>query len=138
MEPDKRGGRSQEPLHILVVDDDGDVRQVIADMLLDLGYRVSLAKGGATMRAFLATPDAVDLIVLDALMPGETSVELALHARDRGIRLVMISGSPDTMSAFQGRADQLLKKPFRQSELVRAIEHALASEVRGQRSEDPH
>jgi two-component system, OmpR family, response regulator len=125
------------PLHILVVDDDGDVRQVIADMLLALGYRVSLAKGGEAMRAFLETPDAVELIVLDATMPGEPSVNLALHAKRRGIRLIMISGNPDAMREFQDHADQLLWKPFRQAELRRAVEHALSSQMRGQRREDP-
>jgi two-component system, OmpR family, response regulator len=126
-----------EILHVLVVDDDGDVRDVIANFLLDAGYRVSLAKDGEAMRAFLETPDPVDLIVLDASMPGEPSLTLALHAKDRGTRLIMISGNPATMEAFHNRADQLLWKPFRQGDLMRAIEHALASETLGQRIVDP-
>ena len=90
----------REPLHILVVDDDGDVREIIADTSVDLGYRVSVATGGETMRAFLETPDPVDLIVLDASVPGEPSLSLALHAKDQGIRLVMISGNPAKMQEF--------------------------------------
>ena len=125
------------PKHILVVDDDGDVREVICDLLLSLGYRVSLARGGETMRAFLDSPDPVDVIVLDANMPGEPSVGLALHAKEQGIRLVMISGNPDAMKAADDQADQLLRKPFRREALEWAIRHALASETFGQRSEDP-
>jgi len=121
--------------HILVVDDDGDVRDVIADHLTDLGYRVSVATGGETMRAFLETPDPVDLIVLDASVPGEPSVSLALHAKDRGIKLVIISGNPAMMQEFHDRADQLLWKPFRREGLKAAVEQALLSTVSGQRRE---
>jgi len=126
----------REPLHILVVDDDGDVRDIIADTLVDLGYRVSVATGGETMRAFLETPDPVDLIVLDASVPGEPSLSLALHAKDQGIMLVMISGNPAKMHEFHDRADQLLWKPFRREGLKAAIEQALFSTVSGQRRED--
>ena len=124
-------------LHVLLVDDDEFVREAIAEGLVQLGYRVSVAIGGETMRQFLDTPDPVDLIVLDALMPGEPTVTLALHARDRGIKLVVISGSPDKMKEYQDKADQLLWKPFRVEELHRAIELAMASDTFGQRKEDP-
>jgi CheY-like chemotaxis protein len=130
------GDQMREPLHILVVDDDGDVRDIIADLLGDLGYRVSVATGGETMRAFLKTPDTVDLIVLDAVMPGEPSVTLALRAKEQGIKLVMISGYPGKMQEFHDRADQLLWKPFRREELKLAVEQALFSGVFGQRREN--
>ncbi len=121
------------PKHILVVEDDSDVRQVIADQLEELGYRVSLADNGETMRAFLQTLDPIDLIVLDGVMPGEQSESLALHAAERKIRLVMISGSPEHMQKANSRADQLLAKPFRSADLKRAVEAALASDTFGQR-----
>ena len=75
------------PKHILVVEDDSDVRQVIADQLEELGYRVSLADNGETMRAFLQTLDPIDLNVLDGVMPGEQSESLALHAAERKVRV---------------------------------------------------
>jgi two-component system, OmpR family, response regulator len=125
------------PKHILVVEDDSDVRQVIADQLEELGYRVSLADNGETMRAFLQTLDPIDLIVLDGVMPGEQSESLALHAAERKIRLVMISGSPEHMQKANSRADQLLAKPFRSADLKRAVEAALASDTFGQRRTYP-
>jgi two-component system OmpR family response regulator len=67
----------------LLVDDNELVRDAMAEQLMALGHRVSAAKDGETMRRLLDTPDHVDLIVLDALMPDESSVTLALHARDR-------------------------------------------------------
>ena len=121
----------------MLVDDDEFVRTVIAEALVELGYRVSVAIDGETMRQFLDTPDPVDLIVLDALMPGEPAVTLALHARDRGIKLIMVSGNPDKMKQYHDKADQLLWKPFRVEELRYAIELAMASDTFGQRKEDP-
>lgn len=119
------------------MDDNEPVRDVIAEQLVELGHRVSVASDGATMRQSLDTPAPVDLILLDALMPGESGVSLALHARDRGIKVVMISGSPDKMKEYQDKADQLLWKPFRFQDLRRAIELAMASDTFGQRKEDP-
>jgi len=87
-------GRSK---HILVVDDNGDVRDVIVDILQEQNYRVSSATGGSVMRDFLETGDTVDCVILDALMPGEASASLALHLKERGIPVVMISGSHDAM-----------------------------------------
>ena len=122
--------------HILVVDHDGDVRQVVADLLLDLGYLVTLANDASNMRAALDA-DGIGLIVLDASTSDADSIALATLAHDRGIRLVMISGRPEIMEAYQNRADQLLWKPFAGEALQRAVDHAFASGTFGQRKEDP-
>ena len=126
-----------QPKHILVIDHDGDIRDIVAGLLSDLGYRVSVAKDAAATRAILDA-DGVDVIVLDASTSDMTDVSLAMEAKDRGIRLVMISGNPNTMERFHDRADQLLWKPFRRADLERAIQHAFASHTFGQRVEDPN
>lgn len=123
--------------HVLVVDDDGDGRRVIADPLLDLGFRVSLAMDGDAMRAFLEFSELVDVIILNASMPGEGSEMLAMHVKDRGIKLVMISGDPERMQRAEACADQLLRKPFPVGDLQRAVMAALDSDVFGQRRTDP-
>jgi two-component system, OmpR family, response regulator len=130
-------GGDVQPKHILVIDNDGDVREVVSGLLLDLGYQVSAAKDAEAARAIL-NRDGIGLIVLDASTSDTPSVSLAIEAKDRGIRLVMISGSPKEMELFQNRADQLLWKPFRRADLERAIQHALASHTFGQRREDPN
>ena len=71
--------------HILVVDDNADVRDVIVDTLQEHSYRVSAASSGSMMRDFLETDDTVDCVILDALMPGEVSASLALHLKKHGI-----------------------------------------------------
>ena len=83
------------PKRILVLDR-GDVRQIIAELLVDLGYVVTLAEDAARMRAELET-GCIDLIVLDATASDAEAITLANVARDRGVRLVMISGRPATM-----------------------------------------
>jgi DNA-binding NtrC family response regulator len=113
--------------HILVVDDDGDVLDVIVEILRDHGYRVSAASGGLVMREFLATADAVDCVILDALMLGEASVLLALHVKEARIPMVMISGSHEAMTFAEENGLQLLRKPFHAQELYDAVNMAIAS-----------
>lgn len=119
--------------HILVVDDNGDVREVIVDILQEQNYRVSTASSGSVMRDFLKTGDAVDCVILDALMPGEASASLALHLKEGGIPVVMISGSPEAIKYAADNGLQLLAKPFRSQELYSAVNTALASGDFGQR-----
>jgi two-component system OmpR family response regulator len=121
--------------HILVVDDDGDVRDVIVDVLRHYHYRVSSVSGGASMRDFLTTRDSVDCVILDALMPGEANISLLLHLKDVGIPVVVISGSPDAMERAEEYNLQLLRKPFHTQELYDAVNTALASGEFGQRSQ---
>ena len=116
-----------QPKHILVVDDDGDVRDVLVEILQNDNYSVSSVANGALMRDFLETDDAVDCVVLDALMPGESSISLAHHLKEVGTPLVMISGSHDAMEYAEKNGLQLLRKPFHTQELYSALNTALAS-----------
>jgi DNA-binding NtrC family response regulator len=78
-----------QAVHLLVVDPDDDVREVICELLIDLGCRVSLARDADAMRPFVGSPDRVDVMVLDAILSDAEEVTLAVQARDKGIRLVM-------------------------------------------------
>ena len=119
--------------HILVIDDHDDVRDTIVAILTDCHYRVSAVASGALMCAFLETGDAVDCAVLDAIMPGEANISSALHLKEAGIPVVMISGSPDDAEHAEKHGLQLLPKPFRMQELCDAVNKALASGECGQR-----
>ncbi len=122
-----------QPKHILVVDDNDDVREVIVIMLQECCYRVSSVSGGVAMRDFLEAGDTVDCVILDALMPGEASASLALHLKQKGISVVIISGSPEAMKYAEDNGLQLLHKPFRAQELCDAIECTLDNGEPGQR-----
>lgn len=120
--------------HVLVVDDDGDVRDVMMSMLQDKGFAATAATGGVAMRDILAANAApIDAIVLDSLMPGESSTALALHAKSLRIPVVMISGSIESIKFAEENGLQLLRKPFRIPQLIQAIEDAIASGQFGQR-----
>jgi two-component system, OmpR family, response regulator len=86
-----------QPKHVLVVDDDGDVLDVIVALLEENNFRVSSAASGSLMRDFLQTADPVDSVVLDALMPGEAGISLALKLKEVGLPVVVISGSQEAM-----------------------------------------
>ena len=122
-----------QPQHILAVDDNEGVRDVIALLLREQGYRVTTADGGVSMREILQQDGAIDAVILDALMPGEGSEPLALHACGLGIPVVMVSGSPDKIAFAEKNGLQLLRKPFRSEQLIDALKLAFASGVAGQR-----
>jgi DNA-binding NtrC family response regulator len=122
--------------HIVVVDDDADVSDVIVALLEDGKYKVSTAILGAGLRAFLRAGGRVDAVVLDGSMHGESSASLADHLKDMRLPLIMISGDPAKMEAAENGNLQLLWKPFTREELLDAVEQALASGAFGQRTKE--
>jgi two-component system OmpR family response regulator len=112
--------------HILVVDDDGDIRQLVGDYLRRNGLRVSQAADGREMRALLETSD-VDLIVLDVMMPGEDGLSLCRNLRagkHRAVPVVMLTARDDETDRIIGLemgADDYVVKPFSSRELLARI-----------------
>jgi DNA-binding NtrC family response regulator len=125
------------PKHIVVADDEAGVRSIVAEILRDAGYRVSTVGNGAALRAILGEPDRVDLVVLDALMPGERSRTLLAHLRELRIFVVAMSGHPVAMATAGELGLQLLEKPFRAAALEAAVDVAFASGTYGQRATLP-
>jgi two-component system OmpR family response regulator len=112
--------------HILVVDDNDDIRNAIAAMLQDVGYRVSTAADGGSMGALLMAGDPVDAVVLDALIPGEDTVSLALRTMEFGVAVIMISGDSEAMKFAEANNLQHVEKPFGADELQVALDKAIA------------
>jgi two-component system phosphate regulon response regulator OmpR len=117
--------------HLLVVDDDARLRQLLRRYLSDNGFRVTLAADAAEARASL-TSFAFDLIVLDVMMPGETGIELTRALRDDTgrkrvpILLLTAMGEPeDRVNGLEQGADDYLAKPFEPRELVLRIRNIL-------------
>lgn len=108
---------------ILVVDDDDDVRTVLAETLTEFGYEVEQASSGEAAIAVLDRRDDIGLLITDVRMPGMNGLELAERARQRDarLRIIVISGYFLPQSIDQ----QFLKKPFRIQELVGAVSKAL-------------
>jgi len=112
--------------HILVVDDDREIRQMVADYLRKNGLRASEAADGREMRAVLDT-NAIDLIVMDVMMPGEDGLTLTRNLRagkHRAIPVVILTAREDQTDRIIGLemgADDYVTKPFAARELLARI-----------------
>jgi CheY-like chemotaxis protein len=116
---------------ILVVDDDNDVRDVVEDMLLGLGYAVSSAPSGHAALDLLAHDRAVDLLLIDVAMPDLTGVETVRRARAvrPDLRVLYMTGYADLAVHEHTDAATVVRKPFRQHELLAAVAAALAAPI---------
>lgn len=120
--------------HILVVDDDGETRQLIAKFLRQNGYRVTAVRDGREMMEAVRTAP-VNLVVLDIMLPGASGLDLCRELRrTSAIPIVMVSAKgeeTDRVVGLEVGADDYLAKPFAPRELlarVRAVlRRALAS-----------
>ena len=114
--------------HILIVDDDADVRQMIADYLGEFDLRVSSAADSRAMREAL-DGGVVDLIVLDLKLNREDGMTLARELRARSsIPIIMLTSRKDDADRIMGLelgADDYLTKPFNPRELLARIRTVL-------------
>ena len=114
--------------HLLVVDDDTRLGELLRRYLSDGGFRVTIARDASEARTHLAS-FAFDLVVLDVMMPGENGLELtrALRREDRvPILLLSAMAEPeDRVNGLEQGADDYLAKPFEPRELVLRIRNIL-------------
>lgn len=108
--------------HILVVDDDDRLRQLLARFLRENGYAVTTAAEATEARTLMAL-FAFDLMVLDVMMPGESGLSLAQTLRKDGnaLPVLMLSALADTLdrvSGLESGVDDYLTKPFEPKELL--------------------
>jgi two-component system, OmpR family, response regulator len=116
------------PPHVLAVDDDALIRQLIADYLGQNGFRVTAVADGAAMQSILAQ-EVVDLLVLDLKLQTEDGMVLARRLRDESaIPIVMLTGRSEEADRVMGLelgADDYLTKPFSPRELLARIRTVL-------------
>jgi two-component system OmpR family response regulator len=116
--------------HVLIVDDDRGIRELLATYLEKNGMRVSLAANGREMRAALEN-GAPDLIVLDLMLPGEDGLVLCRELRAgkfRSVPVVMLTArneEADRIVGLEMGADDYLPKPFAVRELLARIRSVL-------------
>lgn len=119
-----QSGQSQ----ILVVDDDGEIRRLVAKFLRENGFHVILARDGREMTACLASAH-VDLIVLDVMLPGTSGLDLCRDLRrSSSVPVIMLTAKGDDTDRIVGLeigADDYLAKPFNPRELLARINAVL-------------
>jgi two-component system phosphate regulon response regulator OmpR len=118
--------------HLLIVDDDDRIRELLKEYLARAGFRVTAANGGAPARKLMATLD-FDLAVFDVMMPGEDGFSLTRWLREqRGpagrTPVLMLTARGESEARIEGLklgADDYLAKPFEPEELLLRIEAIL-------------
>lgn len=126
--------------HILVVDDDARLRQLLSRYLAESGYMVSTAADAGEARRQLESME-FDLIVLDVMMPGETGIELTRGLRQiNNVPILLLTAMGDTADRITGLdagADDYMGKPFEPRELLLRIGSVLRRSVREAPPERP-
>ena len=114
--------------HVLVVDDDGQVSQLIGRFLRENGYRVTGARDGREMRESLATAK-IDLVILDLMLPGTSGLDLCRELRaSSSLPIIMLTAKGEDTDRIVGLelgADDYMPKPFNPRELLARVRAVL-------------
>ncbi len=114
--------------HIVVVDDDPSIREVVYEYLAEHGYRVSTADGGAAMRRILER-ESVDLVILDLTMPEEHGFDVLSAIRktsNAGVIILTGTGDPiDHVVGLELGADDYVPKPCDMRQLLARVRSVL-------------
>jgi two-component system phosphate regulon response regulator OmpR len=130
--------------HLLVVDDDARLRDLLHRYLTDSGFRVTGAADAREARAQLAS-FAFDLVVLDVMMPGENGLDLTRALRNERpgssavpvLLLTAMAEPGDRINGLEQGADDFLAKPFEPRELVLRIRNILQRRLTAEEAAPP-
>ena len=138
-----RGDQLPPEAHLLVVEDDGEMRQLVARLLREAGFRVSVARDGREMWEAMDSPaGAPDLLLLDVMLPGASGLDLLRRLRERGGRtpVMMLTARGEEMDRVLGLelgADDYVAKPFAPRELVARVRALLRRAAPAEAVPDP-
>lgn len=114
--------------HLLVVDDDAEVRELTGEYLRRQGFQVSLAEDGEEMTR-LMEDTLPDLLILDLMLPGEDGLSIARRLKGSGnLPIIMLSAHGDPIDRIVGLevgADDYIAKPFEPRELLARVRAVL-------------
>jgi DNA-binding response OmpR family regulator len=115
---------SSAPIHVLIVDDDPSMRQMVVDYLDDHEIQVTALASGREIADVIAH-EMIDLLILDLKLPGEDGMDIARRIRaDSNMPIIMLTGrkdEADRVMALELGADDYLTKPFSPRELLARI-----------------
>ena len=119
---------SENNLHILLVDDDDKIRELLKTFLVDNKYLVSTASNATEAKEILKYI-TFDLLVIDIMMPGQNGYELTKEIREKSlipiIHLTAMGETEDRVHGLEIGADDYLGKPFEPKELLLRINNIL-------------
>ena len=119
---------ASEAAHILVVDDDSRLRELLRKFLIERGFRVTTAANAADAEAKFGSLE-FDLMILDVMMPGEDGVALTRRLRQtRSVPILLLTAraeAQDRIAGLASGADDYLPKPFEPDELLLRVKAIL-------------
>lgn len=113
---------------VLIVDDDGDLRDLLTEAVGDWGYAVSMASGGEEALKMIRA-GKVDIVVTDLMMPGMDGLQLLekINKMDRDIVVIMVTGFATietAVKAIEAGAYDYIAKPFKLDDLMVLLKNA--------------
>lgn len=131
-------------IHVVLVDDEEDVRETMREYLELQGYQVTALEGGTGLRRLVDEEQPFDIAILDITMPGEDGLSLARFLRERvDVGIIMATASGETVDRIVGLemgADDYIPKPVDLRELkarIKAVLRRASSGARVSSPEDP-
>lgn len=113
-------------IHILAVDDEQDIREILQVLLESKGYAVACAASGKDAVSYMEHHPETDLVIMDIMMPGLTGVEACAHIRKHSAAPILFLTAKtledDKAQAYGAGGDDYLEKPFSQAELLMKVE----------------
>lgn len=133
--------RNHQAAKLLVVDDDPELRDLIAEYLRRQGYEVATAHDGVAMDEALAGGD-INLVLLDLMLPGEDGMAIAKRLKTAGdLPIIMVSAQGEDVDRIAGLevgADDYIAKPFNPRELLARVRAVLRRvDARERQEENP-
>lgn len=129
------------PKHILVVDDEAGVREVVQRYLERDGYLVSTASTGPEALTIIESEGNIDLVVLDVMLPGLDGIEIIKRVRrNNAVPIILLSARSDEIDrviGLESGADDYVPKPFSPRELVSRVKAVLRRSPQDQERIEP-
>lgn len=130
----KTSGKEFDKVHILIIDDDQYIRQLLDEYLTLIGYNVILADNGFKGLDILLTDYTIKLVILDLLMPGISGLETLRKVKTmrNDVPIIITSGFieyyfPDGEETLKGDVDLIIRKPFDLDHLANCCKKLLVS-----------
>ena len=113
-------------VHILAVDDEQDIREILRILLESRGYAVACAANGDEAVSYMEQHPETDLVIMDIMMPGLNGIEACAQIREHSSApILFLTAKPledDKAQAYGAGGDDYLGKPFSQAELLMKVE----------------